>query len=218
MSLVQAIITEDFLLVGADKRAVRHDGTTTENNNKLIKLNSNIIFGCTGGAMDNFKLFNGYCYYSDTIGFVNSDEQFDISYNDFADIISNRFQTMYNEHIDKNHNGHYEICSLVCGYNGNEFEVSLFTMGSTESIPDGIMKVTKSKTFPYKGVNAGKIVHIDKLQKLVEQSYFKYGNLTMRQYKNILLDVFESGSKIDKTINNCVCFEKIKRKDVMNVQ
>ncbi len=215
MSLVQAIITKDFILVGADKRGIHPRRGILNNCNKLIKLNNGIIFGCTGGVFDNFKLFDGYCYYSEELGFVNSEDTFDISYNDFVDVLSNRFSVLYQEHINEKTPKHYDIGSIVCGFNGSQFEVTTFNLGGVSGVIDGIDKVTKAHDFPYKGISSGKPIHIKLLQELIEQGFIKNGNLTIRQYKNIMLEVFEKGSKIDKTINNVVCFEKIKIKDVI---
>ena len=215
MSVVQAIIMKNFLLVGADKRAIYPNGDFVENHNKLIKLNNEIIFGCTGGTFDNFKLFEGYCNYSKENGFVKVNNDFNISYNEFVKIISNRLVTIHQEHIDKNIDKKYEIGSIVCGYNGKEFECTIFSVGSKYGFPDGIIKTNKPIDFPYKGVTAGKIIHKEKLEELYEKTYKKYGELTLRQCKNIMLDVFEEGSKLDSTINNDVCFETIKKKDVM---
>ncbi len=215
MSLVQAIITENFILVGSDSRGIHPDGHIAETCNKLIKLNKNIIFGCTEGILDNFKLFNGYCYYSDELGLYNSEKKFDITYNDFVNIISNKFDIMLDEQYNKQLNCRYEICSMICGYNGKEFEATTFVLGSKYGIPDGIIKVCKAKNFPYKGINAGKIEHLHTFEKLVAETYIKYHDITLRQYKNILYEVFEYGAKIDDTINNNLCFESIRKKDVI---
>lgn len=214
MSLVQAIITEKFILVGADNRGIHPDGRIIETCNKLIKLNNNIIFGCTGGILDNFKLFDGYCYYSDKCGLSNSEDKFNISYNDFVDTISERFNIMLNEQRERKAVHKYEICSMICGYNGKEFEATTFSIGSKYNYPDGIIKVTKAINFPYKGVSAGKVEHLHMLEELVQKTYFKYGNVTMRQYKNILYEIFENGATTDETINNIVRFESIRKKDV----
>ena len=88
MSLVQAVITEKFILVGADSRGIHSDGKISETCNKLLKLNKNVIFGCTGGILDNFKLFDGYCYYSDELGLCYSEREFNITYNEFVESIS----------------------------------------------------------------------------------------------------------------------------------
>lgn len=39
--------------------------------------------------------------------------------------------------------------------------------------------------------------------------------LTVRQIKNMLLDIYDIGAKFDNTINNDVKFEVIRKKDVM---
>ena len=58
--------------------------------------------------------------------------------------------------------------------------------------------------------------HLDRLTPLVEHTYFKNGgDLTIRQYKNIMSYVFEQGAKSDDTINDDICFETIKLKDVI---
>lgn len=216
MSLVQVIITENYVLVGADKRGIMDQTNEIyENCNKLIKLNKEIIFACTGGVLDNFKLFDGFCYYSDGCGLINSNKIFNISYNNFVNIIKEKFEIMCNEHNDKNNHISYDIGSVICGYNGKEFETTTFSLGSKYGIPNGIIKTCKSNNFPYKGVSVGKIEHLHMLEEFVQKIYFKYGKVTLRQYKNILYEIFEEGAKIDETINNIVCFESIRKKDVI---
>ncbi len=215
MSLVQAIISKDFILVGADKRGNYSDGSKLDNCNKIIKLNNGIIFACTGGILDNFKLFDGYCDHSDLLGLINSENEFNISYNDFVIEIANRFHKMYQKHIDSTNDIQYDIGSIICGHNGKEFEVTVFSLGGKDESQNGIHKATKPVNFPYKGVSIGEPQHLNMLETLVEQTFFKYGELTIRLYKNIMLDVFEQGAKTDSTINNIVCFEKIRRKDVI---
>lgn len=217
MSLVQTIITENFVLVGADKRGIEESGNEMhENCNKLIKLNNQIIFGCTGGLLDNYKLFEEFCNYDDELGLIKSKSNFDLTYNDFIQIVESKFEDMLILHNRKGNNITYDINSVVSGYNGHEFEATCFTIGSEFGIPDGIVKVQKANNFPYKGVNAGRIEHMHNLHNLVQDTYFTTGKLTIRQCKNILYDVFEQGSKFDETINNKVCFEYIKKKDVIN--
>lgn len=195
------------------------DGTKEiyENCNKLIKLNKEIIFGCTGGILDNFRLFEGFCDYSEQVGLIPSDNSFNLSYNEFVKVIATRFENMYKEHIDTNNTIRYDIKSLVGGFNGQEFEVTVFNLDSKFDFEDTIVKVHKSENFPYKGVTAGETIHSENLHMGVYKTYREYGeNITILQYKNIMKDVFDQGAKIDKTINNDICFEKIKRKDVIS--
>lgn len=215
MSLVQGIISDKFILVGADTRAVHPNGTISECINKVIKLNKGIIFGCTGGILDNYKLFNGFCEYSDEHGLYCCDGEIEIPYSEFVNIITTRFYKLLAEHENSLTTTRYEICSIICGYNGKEFEITTLAIGANTGIPNGIIKATKDKNFPYKGVNAGQTEHMHLLHELVGETYCKYGAVTMRQYKNILLDVFQNGAKIDTTINSNVHFESIRLKDVI---
>lgn len=214
MSLIQAVITNDFILLGADKRGIKPNGEIMENCNKLIKLNNNIIFGCTGGVMDNFKLFNGFCCYSEEFGFYNTEQTFTLSYNNFIEIISENFQSLYYEYMTSQTKKQYDICSAVCGFNGEKFEVTIFTLGSQYDVPIGITKVHKPDDFPHRGVILGDKTHTNNFDKYFYESYKRFGNLTILHYKNIMKNVCETGSKTDNTINANICFEKIKRKEI----
>lgn len=211
MSLVQAILTDNFVLVGADKRGIQGK-YINENCNKLIQLNKQIIFGCTGGVLDNSKLFEGYCSFSEEYGLINIGEDFEgITYNEFVNIITVKYNKMKEVQENISNKIVYDICSLVCGYNGTQFEITSFVLNDNINEVNGITKIVKADSFPYKAASAGMIEHRDLLHKLV---YLKRPN-NILQYKNILYEVFERGSIIDDTINSDVCFAKIKKKDVL---
>ena len=214
MSLVIAVATDTFLLFGADTRG-QISQITSETQNKLIKLNKNIIFGCTGGILDNFKFFDGFCYYSSKYGLLKSEISFDnLSYNEFIDIMTERFSSFYNEHLDKNNPITYDIGCIIGGHNGEKFELTVFSIGSKYN-QDGIYKFHKPANFPYRGVAMGFAEHINKLNEGVYVICHQFANPNILQYKNVLKDVFDNGIKIDNTINNNVRFEKIKLKDVI---
>lgn len=213
MSLIQGVITENFILVGADKRGIRCTGEISENCNKLIKYNDDIIFGCTGGILDNFKLFDGFCGYSDQTGLVHLDKQYDISYNNFVQQISSKFDLMYSE--IQNDIKSYDIGSLIAGFNGKEFEITTFGIGSEDNEMDGIYHIHRSPSFPYKVINFGKIEHMNKIDEMLSYQYQVYGDLNIRQCKNIMLTVFNQAAKTDNTINNKLVFAKIRKKDVV---
>ena len=84
MSLVQAILTDRFVLAAAETRAVKPDGSIIDDVNKLIKVNNEVIFGCTGGIEDNYKLFYGFCNYSKQSGLIKMGQPVNISYIDFV--------------------------------------------------------------------------------------------------------------------------------------
>lgn len=91
MSLVQTVITENFILVGSETRGIKADGSFIETVNKVIKVNNTIIFGCTGGVIDNYTLFDDFCDYSDENGIIPLKEEVKITYEDFVEFISKRF-------------------------------------------------------------------------------------------------------------------------------
>lgn len=211
MSLVICTITDTFALMGAEKRGILGD-IIKENVNKLIKVNKNIIFGCTGGIKDNYTLFDEFCGYSDDCGLYNLESPIDISYHDFIDLISRRFSYMQNIHNDMSNPRKYNIQSLVCGFNGNCFEITCFNLTEDVSIPQGIVKAVKAPDFPYKGAVAGKPMHIEVMHNLVYQRQPS----NVLQYKNIIKDVIDQGTLVDDTINTNYHFEKIRLKDVIN--
>ena len=155
MSLVQAILTNDFIIMGADTRAIHTNKDTVDNHNKMIRLNDSIVFGCTGGMDANYKLFLNYCEYSDTEGLIPSNISHNISYNDFVNIISVRFLKMYALKHRPNNPIPFEIMSMICGYNGKCFEATIFNIDDTIN---PIVKKVPPMNFPYKGVNAGRPV------------------------------------------------------------
>lgn len=217
MSLIQVVITDNFILAGADTRSVRCDNNAviSEKINKLIKLNKGIIFGCTGGVLDNYELFYEFCSYDSVVGYSNLPYEFSLSYNEFVEIISKRFEIMKCEHNDEKADKKYDIGAVIAGHNGTQFEATCFNLGGRHGQPDGIVKVKKAIDFPYKGVNLGEKMHMDELHELVDIQYHKYGNLTIRQYMNIMHEVFDKGIIFNTGINNNIHFEKIRKKDIL---
>lgn len=215
MSLVQVILTDEFVLAAAETRAVKPDGLTIDGCNKMIKVNNEIIFGCTGGIKDNYKLFYGFCDYSNQSGLVKLEKTVSISYIDFIEMIINRFNEMRKIHDDPNNKIKFEIMSIVCGYNGKKFEAVLFSLASDNC--NGITTIHKPSNFPFKCISAGKIEHKEEFDRIA--NYYHENTTcdftTILQYKNILREVFTNGAKNDSEINSDIKFEKIKRKDVM---
>lgn len=218
MSLVQAVVTEKFIIVAGETRGIKPDRKIIDNCNKLVKLNNQIIFGCTGGLKDNYELFEGFCSYSNEKGLTKLNDDIFISYKEFIYIITKKFSELKIIHDDKTNPKSYEIMSIVCGYNGNKFEGTTFSLSHNDNQPDGIFVSKRKWDFPYKCINAGKIEHKDEFEKLANQYHDTglYDFTTIRQYKNILTEVFERGAVIDSGINNNVVFERIRLKDVIN--
>ena len=209
MSIIQAVITNKNCIISGDSRITNiQNKTYSSGYNKILKLNNQIMFGITGNPLDSFQLFEGYCYYTNK-GFQNINETVNLSYNDFICIITNKFEKMYNEY--NNHLKQYDLGDIICGFNGKEFEIVLLGIGSRYGLPNGIIKAHKSKDFPYKAAIAGLKDHKDKFEFLAQKQYFKFQQeLTIRQWKNIMQEVVDDGSKFDDTIDNHLSFESIK--------
>lgn len=92
MSLVLAIISDSFILVCGDQRAIFKNGKSNENFNKVFKLNKNIVIGTAGDISDNLKLFEGFIYSDNENQKLISYTNCLLSLNEFTDIIVERFK------------------------------------------------------------------------------------------------------------------------------
>ena len=213
MSIIQAVITDNFCLMSGDSRATYSNNNTCKSGfNKVIKLNNQILFGVTGNPIHCFKLFDGYCFYDTKKGFVNSDKEFDdLSYIEFIGIITSKFYKMLKEHIEGI--SKYELGVIICGYNGKRFEITSFSIGSNFGVPNGINVIHKADDFPYKCAMIGLSKHINKFEILTNELHEKYlsENFSIRQFKNIMQEVVDDGSKFDYTIDNKLNFETIRK-------
>lgn len=212
MSLIQTVITNDFCIISGDSRATyTSDNTYISGFNKIIKLNNQILFGVTGNPINSFKLFDGFCFYDSIKGFINSDKTFDISYPEFINIIKSRFYKMQKEHIEGIEE--YDLGDIVCGYNGEKFEITTFGLGSKMGLPDGINVAHKAINFPYKCAMVGLPEHINKFQTLTNELHERYliEDFSIRQFKNIMQEVVDCGSKFDYTIDNKLNFKTIRK-------
>lgn len=211
MSLVQAVITKKYLLLGADQRAIKKD-IIKENCNKIIKINDEIMFGCTGGAIDNSILFEGFCGYNEDIGYYNLDKSYnDLTYKEFVSIIRNQYNQMYSEHKNTSNLTKYHINSIVCGYNNSDFEITTFSM-NTSYTSDGIRVAKRNISLPFFCISLGDEKHFKNLDNTIGLSFLIKSELELSQCKEIMKNVIQKGSTFDKTINSNVNFEVIYRR------
>lgn len=212
MSLVQGIITDNFILMCSEKRGNNKKGLYHENINKMVKLNKNIILGCTGNIKDNQILFAGHLKCDIENGLIqNAYVSDDFTYIDFKQQIVSNFNCLKNIHEDDKETK-YDIGSMIAGFNGEQFEIIAFYLSEDKIIPNGIYPLLKDNASNYALASCGKQIHNDNFRKLAQI----YHPNTILQYKNIFYEVLEKGIKVDDTINNIACFEVIKKKDVVN--
>lgn len=210
MSIIQSVITDKYCIISGDSRMTYlKDNSVVSGINKIIKLNSLIMFGITGNPYDSFKLFDGFCYYHTSKGFENVDTAINITYSEFMKIITERYKIMEQEHklgIKK-----YDLGDIVCGVNKNDFEITSFNLGSKEHL-DGVYTARKSLNFPYKAAIVGSKGSDDILSELAQSLYFKYKEqLSVLQWKNIMREVVDITSKYDNTIDTNIKFEVIRK-------
>ena len=214
MSLVQLVITDDFILMGGEKRVIDKDNNIlAENVNKVVKLNNDIIIGFTGKLRDCYDFIKDYCDFSLENGFYK--KSFSLNYNELIANLCKKYQQMCKIHNDKNIEKEFEISIIVAGYDGenlvnHSFNLHPFYMHFEK---DGVFREYKSNTQPcLQIVNGGNgtNVHFSNLNTQIKQLNPK----TILQYKNIMKTVFDYGAKVDITINNNYNFEKIRKVDV----
>lgn len=202
MSLVQAFIYKDFIIVGGEKRAVLQDGEIIDNFNKVLKLNECVIIGMTGTIEGNACLFSN---------FINRDfsmkkKNFDLDYNEMIEVTNRSYygnQEFLNEH---------SVHSVVCGWDGEKLTgVSYFTNDNNTDYNKPI-DLTPEYDGHMRVVNCGMNEHYLEACRLFEKN--KPNNIL--QFKNLFRDVIDNGIKFDPSINNNVSFETIIRKNVCN--
>lgn len=201
MSLVQAYISDECIVVGGEGRAKFDDGTIDENFQKVFKFNDTIIVGIAGTISGNAFLFKDY---------INSDFSLtslakESTYEEVISHLKNIFENEA-EFLNK-----HSIKSIVCGWDGEKMTGKTFFTKCENPELDGINDLTSYGGNKFRVVNCGLDVHY--------QNALKHGKYTIStkpiQAKNIFKSVIIDGLELDDTINDNIKFEKIKRSDVI---
>lgn len=193
MSLVQAIISNSFILMCADKRITFNSGEISDDFIKIFKLNNNILIGITGNTEDNQKLFRDYIK-------VNVEKMQleicnnNISYDEFNSIISKRFEKL-------NKIATFNVYSMICGWNGVQF------VGKTFYTSTGMTDVIPKDKNDVKIISSGDSRHFENFMRI--KDHYDFSILGM---KNTFKDVLSIGTKFDKSISNNYIFEQLKNK------
>lgn len=215
MSLVNFALAHDFVLVGGDTRASDiHQNVVSNNHKKVVKLNKEIIIGCSGNARDCHLFINKYCDFSKEQGLKCKQEECKLKYTDIISELNYRYEDLRKIHYDKKNNILYNFTVVVCGYNGNDFSAVLYCLtDNLEGKTEGIFPIEVN---PYTGVKCFSIgseylqLHINNYNEGLRKNQPN----SILQHKNVMQKVFDMGIKFDKTINNFCVYEKIRRKDV----
>lgn len=149
MSLVQAVICDEFAFVAGEQQLKLNSGAVLHNFRKIFKLNENVIIGLSGSMDDNYYLFQDYL----TIDFELKEDCPD-SLEDVFDKVTARYQEMTEQ-------GECDVFSLVCGWNGSGFEARTFFINSQLGEENRITNVRPEHEKDAKLISCGDDRHYD---------------------------------------------------------
>lgn len=193
MSLVQAILSSQFVLVCGEQQANLSDGTVRHDFRKVFKINKNVIIGLTGTIEDNYILFQDY---------INPDFTLKETCSDSLEAVYSKVILRYNQM--KISGMAYNVFSLVCGWNGNSFEGKTFFMNHEYTDNLGITDIKLKSDNDVKFISCGENEHYDNFFKIKDRYPFN-----VRGMMNTFNDVLAEGVKFDKTIDKNAVFEVI---------
>lgn len=194
MSLVQAVICDEFAFVAGEQQLKLNSGAVLHNFRKIFKLNENVIIGLSGSMDDNYYLFQDYL----TIDFELKGDCLD-SLADVFDKVTARYQEMAEQ-------GECDVFSLVCGWNGSGFEAKTFYINSQFGEENKITDVRPDHDKDAKLISCGDNRHYDNFLAGV----YKYGadiNGLQRAFRETLAQ----GVMFDDFIDKNAQFEVIRR-------
>lgn len=149
MSLVQAVICDEFAFVAGEQQLKLNSGAVLHNFRKIFKLNENVIIGLSGSMDDNYYLFQDYL----TIDFELKEDCPD-SLEDVFDKVTARYREMTEQ-------GECDVFSLVCGWNGSGFEARTFFINSQLGEENRITNVRPEHEKDAKLISCGDDRHYD---------------------------------------------------------
>lgn len=194
MSLVQAAICDQFVLVCGEQQLNLTSGGVLHNFRKIFKLNENVIIGLSGSIDDNYYLFQDYL----TIDFALKEGCRD-SLGEVFDQVAARYQEMEAQ-------GECDVFSLVCGWNGFGFEGKTFFLNSDPAVRNRIDDIMPEHEKDAKVVSCGDDRHYDNFVAGIDRYGFDvYG--IQRAFR----DVLSQGVMFDGFIDKNAQFELIRR-------
>lgn len=194
MSLVQAVVCDQFALVCGEQQLNLSNGGVLHNFRKIFKLNENVIIGLSGSMDDNYYLFQDYL----TVDF-DLKEDFQDSLLDVFGKVTARYQEMTAQ-------GECDVFSLVCGWNGYGFEAKTFFINSAFDGHNRITDIRPEHEKDAKLISCGDDRHYDNFLSGVDRYGFGVYGL-QRAFR----DVLSQGVLFDDFIDTNAQFELIRR-------
>ena len=199
MSLVQAFIGKDFIVVGSDSKATFSDHISNTYK-KIYKLNTTTIIGMTGDISSNVRLFNNYI----NADFSINEKCNSMSFNEIKEGLFNTFNEMNTTVKD------FSLHSVICGWDGNKMVAYTMFAGDSNKLVNGINEIYATNN-DVRIISCGNLRHNETAIRLGKN----INNINILKIKNLFKQVINEGMKFDDTINSNVQFEKIRKGDII---
>ena len=194
MSLVQAVICDEFVFVAGEQQLKLNSGAVLHNFRKIFRLNDNVIIGLSGSMDDNYYLFQDYL----TIDFELR--------GDCPDSLAEVYEKVGVRYREMTEQGECDVFSLVCGWNGFGFEGKTFYINSQFGEESRITEVRPEHEKDAKLISCGDDRHYDNFLAGV----YKYG-AEVYGLQKAFRDTLAQGVMFDDFIDKNAQFEVIRR-------
>ena len=194
MSLVQAVICDQFVFVGGEQQLNLSGGGVLHNFRKIFKVNENVIIGLSGAMEDNYYLFQDY---------LNVDFTLKEDCTDSLEEVFSKVAARYREMTEQ---GECDVFSLVCGWNGSGFEGKTYYINSVCGENSAITDVKPEHEKDAKLISCGDNRHYDNFLAGV----YRYG-AEIYGLQRAFRDTLAQGVMFDDFIDKNAQFEVIRR-------
>ena len=194
MSLVQAVLCDQFAFVAGEQQLNLSSGGVLHNFRKIFKVNENVIIGLSGVIEDNYYLFQDY---------LNVDFTLKGNCTDSLREVFDRVTARYGEMTSQ---GECDVFSLVCGWNGTGFEAKTFFINSACGEDSRITDVKPEHARDAKLISCGDNRHYENFLAGV----YKYG-FEVYALQRAFRDVLAQGVMFDDYIDKNAQFELIRK-------
>lgn len=194
MSLVQAVICDEFVFVAGEQQLNLNSGGVLHNFRKIFKLNENVIIGLSGAIEDNYYLFQDYL----NVDFTMKE--------DCQDSLAEVFDHVEARYREMTEQGECDVFSLVCGWNGFGFEAKTFYINSQIGEDSRITDVKPEHARDAKLISCGDNRHYDNFLAGV----YRYG-AEIYGLQRAFRDTLAQGVMFDEYIDKNAQFEVIRR-------
>ena len=194
MSLVQAVICDQFVFVAGEQQLNLSSGGVLHNFRKIFRVNDTVIIGLSGIVEDNYYLFQDY---------LNVDFTLKEGCQDSLETVFEKVAARYQEMTDQ---GECDVFSLVCGWNGSGFEAKTYNISSQSPENNRIRSVKPGHAKDAKLISCGDNRHYDNFLAGV----YRYG-FEIYGLQRAFRDVLNKGVMFDDYIDRNAQFEVIRR-------